>query len=496
MIRIRADAEISSPLNLIYKVKSLFQLVLFLAVAIFAEAKLVPNSLFSNGMVLQQQSDVCIWGEADPDALIKVLMSWSDIPVSTLADKKGKWSLTIPTPKASFHPQHISIKANDEAPITIQDVLIGEVWLASGQSNMEMPLKGFDGCCVEDGLEEAINASQINGIRFYTVPKRQEWAPLDDVNSRWASTKDLKDTQEFSATAWYFAKALRNALQVPIGIVCSAYGGSRVESWLPEKILKKYPEEKLDKNSVEKMTSYHRPMLMYNGMLAPIVPYTIKGIIWYQGCSNVGKHDVYAQRLSTMVNHWRELWDNKKLPFYYCEIAPYDYGSGDYAAGARLREAQFQAQELIPFSHMVSLNDVTPSYELHNIHPKDKKKGGNRLAYTALNLTYGKDYVAYRSPRYERWERKGCEAWVKMQDLDRGICRNYDIRGFELAGADKKFHPADSVRLNWRTNEIVVSSKEVAEPIAVRYGFRDFLPGTLYGANEMPAIPFRTDDWE
>ncbi len=459
-------------------------------------ATLRPNSLFSDGMVLQQQTEVKLWGTAEPDALVKARVSWSDAPYSTLADKDGNWALTVQTPKGSFNPQNIIFTENETQNLMIRNVLIGEVWLASGQSNMEMPLKGFDGCCVEGGLDEAIAASDIKGIRFYTVPKRKEWTPIEDANGHWAGTRDLRDVQEFSATAWYFAKSLHGALQVPIGIITCAYGGSRVESWLPRHILESYPDESLDEKDVANMTEYLQPLLMYNGMLSPIAPYTIKGIIWYQGCSNVGKHDVYAQRLAQMVEHWRGLWGNKKMPFYYCEIAPYDYESGDYASGARLREAQFKAQELIPYSHMVCLNDITPSYERYNIHPRKKSAGGNRLAYTALNQTYGMDFIAYRSPRYESWHRKGREAWVKMQDLDRGICRNYDIQGFELAGADHKFYPADSARLNWQTNEIVVTCAHVPEPIAVRYCFRDFLPGTLYGANEMPTIPFRTDDWE
>lgn len=301
---------------------------------------------------------------------------------------------------------------------------------------------------------------------------------------------------EFSATAFYFASNLSRALHVPVGIVNCSYGGTKVESWLPRDILETYPDVPVDSASIARIQpDYERPMLTYNGMFRAIRHYTVKGIIWYQGCSNVSTYQTYAERLATMVQRWRKEMEQEQIPFYFVEIAPYDYGSGDQANGARLREAQFKAQGLIPNSAMVSTNNLAEPYERYNIHPRNKKAVGHRLSYLALNLTYGKKQVCCFGPQYKSWTAKGNEAWVMFDHLDMGICRNYDIRGFEVAGEDRVFHPADSVWLHWQTNELVVSSKQVAEPVAVRYGFRDFLPGTLIGGNDLPAVPFRTDDW-
>ena len=458
-----------------------------------AAATVRPNSLISDNMVLQQQSDARLWGNADPGSSISVTTSWDDKTYQTSTDRTGSWSLAVKTPAASFTPHEITI--SDGEPLTIHNVLIGEVWLASGQSNMQMPLKGFPGCAVKDGLDEAINARSVEGVRMFIVPLRKEYEPIEDCGSRWMTTDSFEDVKEFSATAWYFAKSLSAALNVPVGIVDCAYGGSRVESWLPREILEKYPDVSLKKEDIEAMTEYHRPMLMYNGMFTAVEGYTYKGIIWYQGCSNVGRHDVYAERLATMVEHWRECIGLGEIPFYYVEIAPYDYESGDRADGARLREAQFKAQKLIPHSGMVSTNDLVEPFERHNIHPRRKSTVGQRLSWMALNRTYGHKSVVDGGPVYKGWTPKGREAWVAFENLPMGIGRNYMIEGFEIAGPDRKFHKADAW-LHWQTNEVVLTAPEVEEPVAVRYCFRDFQPGTLCGGNEQPAVPFRTDDWE
>ncbi|MDE6110184.1 MAG: sialate O-acetylesterase, partial [Muribaculaceae bacterium] len=282
-------------------------------------------------------------------------------------------------------------------------------------------------------------------------------------------------------------------LDVPVGIVNCSYGGSRVESWTPRDMLEGYSDVSLDPADMEAMTDYLRPMLMYNAMFRPIERYTYKGIIWYQGCSNVGQHENYPVRLAAMVERWREEMGLGEIPFYYVEIAPYDYESGDYASGARLREAQFKAQALIPNSGMVSTNDLAEPFELHNIHPRRKAPVGQRLSYMALNRTYGHDNVCDSGPEYAGWKAKGREAWVAFKNLPMGICRNYMLEGFELAGPDRVFHPATGW-LHWQTNEVVLTADGVDEPVAVRYGFGDFKPGTLIGGNEQPAVPFRTDD--
>lgn len=472
-----------------------FAAALLLGFAVAAGAKVKLPSLVCDNMVLQQQTEVKLWGTATPKAEVRVTPSWSGQTAACHADANGQWTLKLATPEAGYTPYDITF--DDGEALTVHNVLVGEVWLAAGQSNMQMPLKGFAGCPIENGLDDAIAAAKSDPyVRMFTVPMRQSYRPQEECGGRWMTTQRFDEVMEFSATAFYFASNLSRALDVPVGIVNCSYGGTKVESWLPREILETYPDVKTDSISIsQKEPDYERPMVTYNGMFRAIRHYTVKGIIWYQGCGNVGSHDTYAQRLATMVQRWRTEMEQPDVPFYFTEIAPYDYGSGDLANGARLREAQWKAQSLIPNSAMISTNNLVQPYERFNIHPREKKGVGHRLSYLALNRTYGYKQVCCFGPQYKSWTVKDNEAWVMFDHLDMGICRNYDIRGFELAGDDRVFHPADSVWLHWQTNELVVSSKKVAKPAAVRYCFRDFQPGTLTGGNDLPAVPFRTDDW-
>ncbi|MDE6348349.1 MAG: sialate O-acetylesterase [Bacteroides sp.] len=475
------------------KSKILALILLCCATSLAAKVKL--PSLIGDNMVLQQQTEVRLWGTATPKAEIRVTPSWSGQPTVCRADKEGNWQLALLTPEAGYTPYEITF--DDGEKTTLKNVLVGEVWLAAGQSNMQMPLKGFGGCCVQNGIETAISAATAApGVRMFNVPMRQSYTPQETCGGQWMTTRTFTDVMEFSATAFYFASLLSNALHIPVGIVNCSYGGTRVESWLPREILQDYQDIPTDSVAISRlMPDYKRPMLTYNGMFRAVRRCTVKGIIWYQGCSNVDSHSTYADRLATMVKHWREELSLGDIPFYFVEIAPYDYESGDQADGARLREAQFRAQSLIPNSGMVSTNDLAEPFERYNIHPRRKQPVGNRLAYMALNRTYGKKQVCCEGPQYKSWTAKDNEAWVSFDHLDMGICRNYDIRGFEVAGEDRVFHPADKVWLHWQTNEMVVSSEKVPHPVAVRYCFRDFQVGTMIGGNELPTVPFRTDDW-
>ena len=228
-------------------------------------------------------------------------------------------------------------------------------------------------------------------------------------------------------------------------------------------------------------------------MLKPLVNYTIKGFLWYQGESNVGRHQTYADRLATMVKLWREEWGQGELPFYFVEIAPFEYGEGD--AAAFLREAQYKAQKLIPNSGMISTNDLVADYERKNIHPKNKKQVGERLCYMALANTYGfKNSIWSNGPEYKSLEIKDGKAFVSFDFAQEGFSRENGINGFEIAGADKVFYPATAVA-DLGNRIIVVSSEMVKEPVAVRYCFRNFLIGNLYNHRELPVVPFRSDNW-
>ncbi len=472
-----------------------FVLCLMVAGALFSlEAKVTPGSMITDNMVVQQNGKACIYGTADPKKTITVTPSWSNKSYTAKSDSKGKWKVDIDTPAGGYTPYSITI--SDGSPVTVNNVLVGEVWLASGQSNMEMPLKGFPGCCIEGGYDEVAAAREkANKIRFYTVPLKQSYEPLETIDASW--TVPGPDTAaEYSAVGWNFAKRLNDVLDVPVGIVRCAYGGARVESWTPREILETYENESLDEKDIEGMVHYLRPLLMYNAMFNPAKDYTYKGIIWYQGCSNVGEHANYPVRLANMVEHWRKELGNGDMPFYSVEIAPYEYDSPEQdGLSPLLREAQWKATEIIPNSGIICTNDLVKPYERYNIHPADKATPGKRLAELALNKTYGNKVFPVECPRYKGHRIKDGAVYVAIESKSDGICRNYDIEGFEVAGKDKVFHPADSVWLDWRTNEFVVSSREVAEPVAVRYGWQDFLPGNVHAGNYLPLVPFRTDEW-
>lgn len=477
--------------------KRMILLALMAGMVVQAGAKVKLPAVIADGMMLQQQAEVKLWGWAQAGAEVSVTPSWDGgVTVTTRAGADGTWALRLPTPVGGYDVYSLSFTDGEGETTTLSDVMVGEVWLAAGQSNMEMPMEGFDGCCVANGLADAIAAGSLQGVRMYTVERRHAYSPQADCPGAWRSTADFRQVMKMSATAYYFAASLSQALHIPVGIVNCSYGGTRVESWLPREVLEGYDDIETDSVKVaQQQPEYERQMAAYYGMFCPIRGYTVKGMIWYQGCSNVLNYDTYADRLATMVALWREQMESGEIPFYCVEIAPYDYGSGDRAISARLREAQHRSVTMIPRSGIVSTNDLVEPYERYNIHPRQKRTLGQRLSWLALNRTYGMDEVCCEGPRYQSLTIRGNEAWVSFGNLPKGICRNYDLQGFEVAGADRVFYPAKA-EFHWQTNEVAVSSEHVDQPVAVRYCFRDFQSGTLKGGNELPAPPFRTDDWE
>ena len=312
--------------------------------------------------------------------------------------------------------------------------------------------------------------------------------PQRVVGSKW-KVSGPKNTGWFSATSHFFQTFVNNVLDIPVVIINCSWGGSSVEGWLPEDILKGYPD--IDLNKTDYDYEFQKPMIMYNGMLKPLQKYTIKGVIWYQGESNVGKHDTYPQRLATMVDLWRAEWNLGELPFYFVEIAPYHYGGG--IAAALLRESQFKAQSLIPNSGMISTNDLVEDYELHNIHPKNKKDIGQRLAFMALNRTYGIDAIHDRGPEYNSMEINKNEVVLTFDNVKHGFNRLDGMVGFEVAGEDQVFYPALGKVCN--DNKIMVVSENVEKPVAVRYCFKNFQIGNVCNIMELPLVPFITDNW-
>lgn len=458
-----------------------------------AFAKVVLPDILSDNMVLQQNTEVKLWGTATPDAEVTVTPSWSGKTYSVKAGKDGKWLLKVATPAASYDAY--SITFSDGEALSLKNILIGEVWFCSGQSNMEMPLDGFWGCPVEGANETIATAGRWKGIRVATIEKNGQLEPVDNCKGSWKVSCSA-NAPAFSATAFNFAMMVNEVLDIPVGIINCSWGGSTVEGWLPADIVKTYPDIDLKrdirKEEPHDWWHYMSPTIMYNGMLHPLENYTVKGFLWYQGESNVGRHATYAERLKTLVELWRKEWGQGDLPFYYVEIAP--YGSEKTTGSALLREAQFKAQSLIPNSAMICTNDLVEPYEARNIHPKDKRTVGRRLAYLALEKTYGVKGIRSVGPVYRSMEVKDGAVILSFDNADDGFNQMKGMTGFEVAGKDHVFYPAQAETVN--VKQIKVTCPDVADPVAVRYAFRDFQIGNVKNLRELPLYPFRTDDWE
>lgn len=461
-------------------------LLICLAAAWSAVAKVRLPEIIGDGMVLQQNSRVNLWGWADPGAWVEIVTSWGE-SCRVESDERGHWTAQVETPAGSYEPRRIGITCGET--LAVEDVLIGEVWLASGQSNMEMPLGGMWQSPVEGANETIARAGARRGrLHYVKIPKAQATTPQDEVPGRWRQCTP-ETAPQFSAAAYFFAELLNDALDVPVGIVDCSWSGSRIECWMSRELLADCPDIDLTQQGIADVPEHLRPAAMFNAMLHPIARYTIRGFLWYQGESNVERYAEYADRMAGMVALWRSLWRQDDLPFYFVELAPYEYGHG---CGPFLREAQCRAQEMIPNSGMVCTNDLAEPWEACNIHPRNKRDVGKRLAFLALNRCYGMRSVACESPRFESLEICGGEARVRFTHTRDGFSRMAGIRGFEICGADRVFYPA---RAEVRGVEILLTSPQVTQPVAVRYGFRDFLPGNLANLRGLPVVPFRTDDF-
>ena len=466
-----------------------------------AQAKVRLPHILGDNMVLQQQSEARLWGWAKAGKTVKVTVSWSDAVYTVKADKNGRWLVKVKTPKAGYTP--LSITFDDGDQVTLKNILSGEVWVCGGQSNMEMPVKGFGHCPVEGYNDEVINARQYRGIHYVKIPSIMRMTPQEDAQCEWKEVGP-ETVGDASATGYFFAQVVNRALDVPVGLIMANKGGSRVESWLTKENLEKYTQEPTDSMGIvnfKPQWDYHRAMLWGNGTFHPILNYTVKGILYYQGCSNVGDPgNQYSERMKLLVDQWRTQFALGEIPFYFVEIAPYWYDNEEADWGARLREQQYRASKIIPNSGLVSTNDLAYPYEKKQIHPCQKRQVGQRLAYLALNKTYGMWSVGAVSPSFKDMRIEGDSVFVHLNDLFGGVSRVEDIEGFEVAGEDRVFHPATGkyfVRTadGQRDESILLQSKEVKNPVAVRYCFRNFQVGNLKNAAGLPLFPFRTDNW-
>lgn len=464
--------------------KKIFILLIFSVFYLSAQADIILPAFFSDDMVLQQQSQVKIWGKAEPNKKVSVLTAWNVRRYKTVADENGDWEVLVSTGKAGG-PYSITI--TDGKIKRLNNILLGEVWLCSGQSNMEMPMKGFNGQPIEGGNRDIL-MSENSQLRLFRVHRKLALENETDVGGRWEETLPVS-VSNFSATAYYFGKMLQETLKVPVGLICSSWGGSPIEAWMSQEMLKGFDAEALPE-SLENLKNAHRkPSVLYQGMIHPLAGYGIKGVIWYQGENNRLEYQKYPSLFKSMTDGWRKAWGQANpFPFYICQIAPYSYNGGN---SAFMREAQLKTAQQDENTHIAILMDTG---EKSCIHPAKKREAGERLALLALNKSYNIGGFASESPEFKDIEVKGNEVTVNFSKAPLGVyLKSQDSENFQLAGEDKVFHPA---KVKIQRYKLVVTSEFVPNPVAVRYAFEDFAVGDLFGVGELPVSSFRSDNWE
>lgn len=463
-----------------------FILLLTATICFSAKSKVVLPSMFSDGMVMQQMQ-TRLWGTAAAGRTVTVIPSWSVAAYKTKADTQGKWSLEIKTPSASY--KQYSISLDDGQKTILKNILIGEVWICSGQSNMEMPMKGFKNQPVGNAVVDILHSGDTS-LRLFTVKRNSQFQPVDTVCGSWMEA-DPASVREFSATAYYFGRELRRILNVPVGLIVTSWGGSACEAWMTSEWLKAFPDAKVPSSPQDVKSPNRTPTVLYNGMLHPLIGMSMRGVIWYQGEDNVPRYRTYADMMSVMVKGWRSQWGQGDFPFYYCQIAPYDYSIiGWKVNSAFLREQQAKAELIIPNCGMAVLTDAGLEY---GIHPRKKEIAGQRLALLALDKTYKISGLTSQSAYFDKAEFRHDTTVVSFKRADMWIYGRdgYKSSLFEVAGADSVFHPAKA----WvERNKVYVKSDEVVHPVAVRYAFHNWTDGDLF-CDGLPLSSFRSDNW-
>jgi sialate O-acetylesterase len=474
-------------------------------------------SLIGNNMVLQQKSKVALWGWAEPGEKVFIITSWNNKTINVTANANGKWITYVKTSSAGG-PYSIRFKASNE--ITVENVLLGEVWLASGQSNMEFFVGKMKGASYTGVInyQEEIKAANYPQIRQIDVANKNANEPQQDFIGNWkVCSPQTVDT--FSAVAYYFALQIHKATGYPVGIINSTWGGTAAESWTKKEVLaadedlaetlsrydslvQNYPKAWANYNiAIEswkpdslvkprpvapvKPNPDKAPFRLYNAMIAPLVPYTLRGVIWYQGESNADRAYQYRKLFPAMIDSWRSDFNNKMLSFYFIQISPHR------SQNAEIRDAQLYTYRTVPNTGMVVTTDNGDSLD---IHPRNKKLVADRLSLWALHNEYGKKDIVFSGPLYKSMKKDGDKVRIRFDHVDGGLlAKDGELKEFTIAGDDQNFIPAKAVI---KGNEIVVWSKEVNKPASVRFAWKNVPHPNLYNKAGLPASPFRTDDWK
>lgn len=459
-----------------------------IASAIPVQAAFRLPALIGNNMVLQQNATIRVWGWADAGEKIVIQPGWQTGSVMAVTTTEGNWETTLHTPAAGG-PYKMTLTGRDFT-VQIENILIGEVWVCSGQSNMEFSMRGLGGWKNYKPIEkEKVISDKYDKVRLFGVKRDTSAVALNQCSGHW-QTADTNTVNDFSATAWFYGAYLNEQLGVPVGLILAAWGGTPAEVWMPVEAIKAIPD-------LGYFLNYHNGSqwwpgtagVLYNAMIHPLLKYTIRGAIWYQGESNVTDAQLYPALMQTLITAWRKAWGLGDFPFYYVQIAPYNYQKP--YEGALLREAQLKCLS-VPNTGMAVTMDLVDN--VNDIHPKNKLDVGKRLALWALNKTYGKADVHFSGPLYSAMKISGKSIILNFSYADGGlkILKNQK-NNFKIAGADRVFYPA-TVQISGST--LVVSSPKVKQPQAVRYAFENAAEATLFNGNGLPASSFRTDDWD
>ena len=443
-------------------------------------------SVLSDNMVLQQHSTTRLWGWCEPGEKIFITASWNNnrdsakgTRDSVKGTRDGRWQLALATPAAGG-PYTIQIKGKNS--IVLNNILIGEVWVCSGQSNMEM--------CETWGLPDVkaeLPSCYNNQIRFFHVPRTTSLSPQDDCPGAW-TVCDSNTLKTFSAAGYFFARKLNKELNVPVGLVQVAWGGTPAEVWTPAALVT--GDSVLSAAAAQQQPADGWPFVpgyCYNGMIAPLTSFSIAGALWYQGEGNTVAPRAYGKLLSTMIGSWRKAWGSA-FPFYYVQIAPFTYGVKDQGSLVREQEADCQS---VPNTGMVVISDLVD--DTTNIHPKNKHDVGLRLANWALAETYHLPGIYYKNPGFQGMETKGDKLILSFADAPSGlVVKGGEIHALYIAGEDKVFYPAEG---RIQGSRLTVSSRDVKSPVAVRYQFSNAGIGNVFSKEGLPVQPFRTDSW-
>lgn len=433
-------------------------------------AAITPNALFSEHAVLQQGVKAAVWGTTDQTEDVTVSFAGQTV---TAKPAEGKWRVNL-EPLAAGGP-HVMTISQGATTVEIKDVLVGEVWICGGQSNMQWTLKQ------SDGGSEAIAESSNDKLRLLTVPRNNADTPQTDVAASW-SVAGPQTSGDFSGVAYFFGRDLQKALGVPVGLISSNVGGTAAEQWMRQEDIDGHPE-------LKDMSKPQGSSTLYNAMIAPLGPYAIKGAIWYQGESNAGRAYQYRTLLPAMIKNWRDTFGQGDFPFLIVQIAPYEkiVKEPSDSIWAEVRDAQLHVAQNVPRTALIVTTDVGDEGD---IHPRRKEPVGERLALAARAIGYG-EKIEHSGPMYESMTIDGDKITLRFKHVGAGLAaQDGELTGFTIAGEDKKFHAA---KATIDGDTVVVSSEQVPKPVAVRYGWAAYPVVNLWNKDGLPASPFRTD---